>query len=268
MTEVVLYEASDGLATITLNRPERLNAMNREMVEALLQTVERAATDETVRVVLLTGAGRAFSAGGDRAEPMDDSIMRHGDHEIDASELRRVARTAELLHEMPKVTIAAINGACVGAGLALACAADLRVSSTSAVFATAFVPAALPGDFGGTWTLPRIVGDAKARELYLLGERFAAEEALHIGLVSRVVDPAELATEVDSIVARLLQSAPIALALAKANLNDAASLGFADLIEAEARRTVECVRSDDAAEARAAFGEGRPPVYDGARGSR
>ena len=262
----VLYDRAGSVATITLNRPDRLNAMNRALTEGRLGAVERAASDDGVRVVVLTGSGRAFSAGGDRFEDMADSLMNHGDDEADAAALRNVMRASGLLREMPKVTIAAINGPCAGAALALACAADLRFASTSAVFTTAFVSAALSGDFGGTWTLPRVVGDAKARELYLLAERIDAAEALRIGLISRVVEPAELAGVVEDVTRTLVATAPTALRLAKANLNDGAVLAFDDAMDREAARIVECLHSDDAAEARRAFREGRAPRYVAAGG--
>jgi 2-(1,2-epoxy-1,2-dihydrophenyl)acetyl-CoA isomerase len=159
--ELVLYEHEGSVATVTLNRPDQRNAMTADLLEAALSALESAAADDAIRVVIFTGAGLEAING---PPPLTSQTGR----------LRRFMRTSELLHDMPKITIAAINGACAGAGLAWACACDLRYASVSTVFNTAFLAAAVSGDFGGTWTLPRIVGSAKARELYLLAERFDA----------------------------------------------------------------------------------------------
>jgi 2-(1,2-epoxy-1,2-dihydrophenyl)acetyl-CoA isomerase len=178
--------------------------------------------------------------------------------------LRLATRTSELLHEMPKVTIAAINGACAGAGLAWACAADLRFCAESARFNTAFVNAGLSGDFGGTWTLPRIVGAAKARELYLLAEKFTAEDAERMGLVTRRLPDDQLIPEVHRVAARLAAMAPLALRQVKANLNDAARLPLDQLLDREGERMLRLGATDDAREAAAAFLEKRPPRFTGA----
>jgi 2-(1,2-epoxy-1,2-dihydrophenyl)acetyl-CoA isomerase len=263
MNDLVLYRAEVGIATVTLNRPDRLNTMTDALLEALLATLEKAADDEDVRVVILGGAGRAFCAGGDLAEGVGGGVGGAGGVESAVGNLRRYMRTAQLLHEMPKPTIAAIKGACAGAGLSLACAADLRYASTSAVFNTAFIGVGLSGDFGGTWTLTRIVGTARAREAYLLAERFGADEAERIGLVSKVVPDDALMDEVTGIAERLAAAAPIALRSIKANLNDALQLDFPAALEREAERHIRCGRTDDAREATNAFLEKRPPVFRG-----
>lgn len=263
MSDLVLYQTGDGVATVTLNRPDRLNTMTDALLEALLATLEKAADDEDVRVVILGGAGRAFCAGGDLAEGVGGGVGGGGAVESAVGNLRRYMRTAQLLHEMPKPTIAAIRGACAGAGLSLACAADLRYASTSAVFNTAFLGVGLSGDFGGTWTLTRIVGTARAREAYLLAERFGADEAERIGLVSKVVPEDALMDEVTGIAARLAAAAPIALRSIKANLNDALRLDFAAALDSEAERHIRSGRTDDAREATNAFLEKRPPVFRG-----
>ncbi|MGH7819702.1 MAG: enoyl-CoA hydratase/isomerase family protein, partial [Candidatus Binatia bacterium] len=138
MNETVLYDVQDQIATITLNRPDRLNTMNRALLDEALEAIEAVASDDGVRVVILTGAGRGFCAGGDLSAA---DALAGGPLESDIGRLRGYMRTSELLHEMPKVTIAAINGACAGAGLAWACAADLRYAAASAVFNTAFLTA-------------------------------------------------------------------------------------------------------------------------------
>ncbi|MFN2463520.1 MAG: enoyl-CoA hydratase-related protein [Candidatus Dormibacteria bacterium] len=261
-----LYTVDGAVATLRLNRPEQMNTMSEGMLEAVLEALEAAAGDDAVRVVVLTGNGRAFCAGGDlsrfaagtgRAVAGDATPVER------VSQLRRVMRTSELLHEMPKVTIAAINGACAGAGLAWACAADLRYCAASARFNTAFVNAGLSGDFGGTWTLPRIIGPGRARELYLLAEKFDAGEAERIGLVSRQFPDDALLAEVGAVAARLAAMAPLALRQVKANLNDALAVGFAELLDREAARMIELGATADAREAAAAFLEKRPPRFQG-----
>jgi 2-(1,2-epoxy-1,2-dihydrophenyl)acetyl-CoA isomerase len=218
-----------------------------------------------VRVVVITGSGKAFCAGGDltsfAAGGNGTGAARNAQGRVD--NLRRAMRTSQLMHEMPKVTIAAINGACAGAGLAWACATDLRYAATSARFNTAFMTAGLSGDFGGTWTLPRIVGPARARELYLLAEKFPAEEALRIGLVSKVFDDADLLPEVRRIATRVAGFAPLTVRAIKANLNDAERLSFPEMLDREAERHTRCALTEDSREAAAAFIEKREPVFHG-----
>jgi 2-(1,2-epoxy-1,2-dihydrophenyl)acetyl-CoA isomerase len=260
-TQDVIYEVADGVATITLNRPDSLNTMGGSLVADTALALQEAAEDDTVRAVILTGAGKGFCAGGDlrgmsgggEPPPLEESIARLRDH----------MRTSEQLHEMPKVTIAAINGACAGAGLAWACACDIRYAAESAKFNTAFMTAGLSGDFGGTWTLPRIVGPAKARELYLLAEKFDAAEALGIGLVSAVVPDGELLPFVRERAARIAGFAPLTLRAIKANLNDSEHLGFSEQLDHEADRHLRMSRTEDMREAARAFLEKRQPVFKG-----
>jgi 2-(1,2-epoxy-1,2-dihydrophenyl)acetyl-CoA isomerase len=265
-TDVVRYEVDGGVATVTLDRPDRLNTMNQHLLESVLAILEAAADDDSVRVVILTGAGRAFCAGGDlqamaagEAGGLAGGASTAG--RIDT--LRHAMRTSQLLREMPKATIAQINGACAGAGLAWASACDLRYCAESAVFNTAFITAGLSGDFGGTWTVPRIVGQAKAAELYLLAEKFGAAEAERIGLVTRSVPDGDLAGEVRKVASRLAGFAPLALAAVKANLNDSANSSFAAHLDREAERHIRCGLTEDAQEAAAAFLEKRAPVFHG-----
>ncbi|HZT64373.1 MAG TPA: enoyl-CoA hydratase-related protein [Acidimicrobiales bacterium] len=264
----VLYEVDGPVATITLNRPDRLNTMNHTLLEAALAALEEAAGDNRVRALILTGAGRAFCAGGDlqgmAAGGGSPGLAGGGRSvETDVGALRRHMRTSQLLREMPKLTIAAINGACAGAGLAWACAADVRYASNTAVFNTAFMTAGLSGDFGGTWNLPRIVGPAVARELYLTAEKFGADEAERIGLVSKVVAPDELMGVARAKAERAAGFAPLTFAAIKANLNDSADVSFSEMLDREAARHIRCGRTEDAREAAAAFLEKRQPVFKG-----
>jgi 2-(1,2-epoxy-1,2-dihydrophenyl)acetyl-CoA isomerase len=261
-TDLVLYKQEGAVATVTLNRPDRLNAMTAGLLDAALSTLEAAAADDAIRVLILTGAGRAFCVGGDLAAGLE-GINGPPPLTSQAGRLRRFMRTSELLHDMPKVTIAAINGPCAGAGLAWACACDLRYASASAVFNTAFLTAAVSGDFGGTWTLPRIVGSAKARELYLLSDRINAEEALRIGLVSRLLPHDELLPHIRQIADRIASFAPLALQRVKENLNDAERLSFHEHLEAEAARHAFCCATRDATEAAEAFIQKRAAAFQG-----
>ena len=264
MAELVLYEVNGPVATVTLNRPDSMNTMNPQLLREALLTLERVAGDEAVRVVILTGSGRAFCAGGDLA----NMAMAGADgtsHAVESmiDDLRHAMRTSQLLHEMPKVTIAAINGACAGAGLSWACATDLRYCAESARFNTAFMTAGLSGDFGGTWTLPRIVGPAKARELYLMAEKFSAAEAERMGLVSRCLPDGELMPEVLRVADRIAGFAPLTLRSIKANLNDSERVTFTEMLDLEADRHIRCGLTEDAREAAAAFLEKRQPQFQG-----
>ena len=266
MNDTVLYDVDGAIATVTLNRPDRMNTMNQELLDASLDALQRAADDDGVRVVIMTGNGRAFCAGGDlEAMAAGDVPGVDGGPAVAAriGMLRTAMRTSQLLRDMPKVTIAAVNGACAGAGLAWACACDLRYCAESAVFNTAFMTAGLSGDFGGTWTLQRIVGPAKARELYLLAEKFRAPEAERIGLVSRMVPDGELIGEVHHVAERIAGFAPLTMRAIKANLNDAATLSFGELLDREAERHIRCGLTEDAREAATAFLEKRAPRFVG-----
>ena len=240
--EAVISQLEDSVATIVLNRPEKLNAMNVELLQAMLRALEEAASNESVRAVIITGSGRAFSAGGDLDE--GDEAWGRPFWE-DVSKLRELMVASELLIQMPKVTIAAINGPCAGGALALACATDLRYSAMSAVFTTAFAKAGLTGDYGGTWTLPRVVGPAKARELYLLSERFDADEALRIGLVSKVLADDDLMPHVRSIAKQLTTAQPGVVSGIKQNLNDGLCLPLSQLLDREAERQVRAAKAPE-----------------------
>ncbi len=244
-----------------LNRPDALNALTADMAQELVEVLERAVGDPTVRVLVLSGAGRAFCAGGDLRQGVGGGVA--GGPPVGAQErrLRTLMRSAQLLHDAPVITIAAVNGACAGAGLSLALATDLRICSPTARFSTAFLAVGLSGDFGGTWLLPRVIGPARARELYLRPGPFGAEHALAIGLVSEVAD--EVGSRASDLAAELIGRPPVALRAIKQNLNDAEHLSFAELLDLEAARHTACSATEDAAEATAAFLHRRPPTFVG-----
>ena len=205
------------------------------------------AGDAAVRAVVLTGAGRGFCAGG------DVTSMTGGRSSGEPVDLRSIMEISELLHTMPAITVAAVNGPCAGAGLSFACACDLRYAARSAVFVSAFLRVGSSGDHGSAWMLTRAVGPAKARELLLLGDRVGAEEALRIGLVSAVLDDEALAAHVDAIAARLAAMPPTAARLMKQNLDDAVTLPLGPYLDAETERFAECSGSDEAVAAAKAF---------------
>ena len=259
----VLCDVQNGIATITLNRPNRLNAMGGEMLPEALKTIERVAADTGIKVVILTGSGKGFCVGGDLSEGAGGGFGGGEPIDTQIRQLREWMRSSQLLHEMPKITIAAINGACAGAGFSWACACDLRIAAEGAKFSTAFMNAGLTGDFGGTWTLPRLVGPAKARELYLLSEVFDSSEALRIGLVSHVTPKEELMSSVMAVSEKLARRAPTALQGIKANLNDSLRLSFSEALDREAERHQRAAQTKDAIEAARAFIEKREPKFIG-----
>ncbi|HET7737952.1 MAG TPA: enoyl-CoA hydratase/isomerase family protein, partial [Tepidiformaceae bacterium] len=201
MSETVLYEVRDGVAILTFNRPESLNAMNPEMLDWMPEVTRRAADDPDVRCVVVTGAGRAFSAGGDmkgRGQARPDESPA-ADLVSNGGRLRRQEEMSRLLFEMAKPTIAAVNGPAFGAGFSVALAADFRVVSEQARFGTAFARVGFSGDFGGTWMLQRMVGIARAKELYMLGTTLDARQAEAMGLATKVVPHEALMDEAMAI---------------------------------------------------------------------
>jgi 2-(1,2-epoxy-1,2-dihydrophenyl)acetyl-CoA isomerase len=244
-----------AVATVVLDRPDRLNALTGAMVVALRDALASLAVDESVRVVVLTGAGRGFCAGGDVHALAGEA----GESAPLTIPLREVMEVSELLHMMPQPTVAAINGPCAGAGMSFACACDLRYAARSAVFTTAFLRVGSSGDHGSAWVLTRAVGPAKARELLLLGPRLDAPDAARIGLVHAVLDDHELAPHVAAVAASLAGAVPDALRNLKANLVDAVRLPFGEYLDREAERFQATMASAGARDAARAFLDRRPP---------
>jgi 2-(1,2-epoxy-1,2-dihydrophenyl)acetyl-CoA isomerase len=241
-------ERDGAVVTVTLNRPERLNALDLEHVLALRDELRALANDDRVRAVVLTGAGRGFCAGGDVT-----SMTGEGGGSSEPVDLRGIMEVAELLHGMPAFTVAAVNGPCAGAGLSWACACDLRYAARSAVFVSAFLGVGSSGDHGSAWVLTRAVGPAKARELLFLGERVDADEAHSIGLVSGVLDDDALRDHVDAIAARLAGMPPHAARAMKENLDDALALPLGAYLDAETTRFAEQSGSPESVAAAKAF---------------
>ncbi len=254
MPETIVVAKDDERATITLNRPEARNGITALMLDELYDALEALKADESLRVVVLTGAGKDFCPGADvkayaaGAGGKSNPLTFH---------------VTSLLHELPAVTVCAIRGACAGAGIGWAAACDLRVASETAKFNTAFLDVALSGDMGGSWLLPRILGQAKAKELYFLPGRFDAAEALRIGLVSRAWADAEFDAELEALIARLAGSAPVALRSMKANFNDAETMSLREFVTLETKRHQASGATQDSKEAFKAFVEKRKPVFTG-----
>ncbi|HQR03231.1 MAG: enoyl-CoA hydratase/isomerase family protein [Proteobacteria bacterium] len=231
-SESILLNHRQGIATLTLNRPQARNALDVAMLENLPLLLEQIAADSTVRAVVITGAGtQAFCAGGD-ISGMDQAHPLAGD--ALAAQIARWARASVLLHTMPKPTLAVIDGVAAGAGMSLALACDLRLGTPRARFITAFARIGMSGDFGGSYFLTRLVGPARARELYLLSEAVGADAALALGLLNRLVPEEDLVGARDALLERLLAVPAEAIGHIKANLNLALEGDLARVISAEA----------------------------------
>ncbi len=263
MSQDLLEGRKDKVAVLTLNRPDRLNAMSPAMLDALLEALPRLAADPEVGVVVLTGAGRGFCAGGDVKAMAEGREFGGTTLEEKAQALRSRMEVSRWLHEMPKPTIAMVRGAAAGAGLSLALACDLRVAGDTARFATAFARVGYSGDFGGSWFLTQLVGTGKARELYFTTDIVDAREARELGMVNRVVPDARLEEETLALAARLARGPRIAYRYMKRNFNAAESGTLKDLLDLEAWHHTRCGMTEDHREAAKAFVEKREPVFRG-----
>jgi 2-(1,2-epoxy-1,2-dihydrophenyl)acetyl-CoA isomerase len=254
--ETIRFEAADGIGRLTLARPERMNAMTNRMVIETHRCLTEVAGRADVRVLVLSGEGRGFCPGAD--------LKHFAAGESDDTTEPVHFQVPLLLHRMPQITVAAINGMCAGAGFGWACACDLRFAARSATFSSAFLNVASAGDMAGPWTLPRLVGAAKARELYFLPEKFLAEDALAMGLVSAVFEDDAFAERIGGIAGRLGAASPHALRTMKRNFIDAERMDLETYIQTETERHMQVMAHDDAREAFRAFVEKRPPRF-GAR---
>lgn len=263
MTQELLSEARDGLLILTLNRPEARNAMTADMLAALVAALRAAADDTSVRAVVLTGADGAFCVGGDVKAFSKGAGMAASSEERTRA-LRDRMEASRLLHEMPKPTVAAMEGPAAGAGLSLAMACDFRVCATTSKLTTAFAKVGLSGDFGGTYLMTQILGAAKARELYLLSPLVMGAEALQIGLVSKTAEPGHVLDEALALARQLAQGPTATLGRMKANLNLAAGGGsLSDVLDLEAQNHTVSMETADHREAAKAFVEKRAPVFKG-----
>ncbi|QIP06380.1 enoyl-CoA hydratase [Bradyrhizobium symbiodeficiens] len=262
MNDMVLQKLEGGLLTITMNRPERKNALNPEMVAGLVEAARRAADDPEVRAVLFKGAGGSFCVGG------DVKSMAAGraplPFEVKMANLRRGMEVSRILHQMPKPVVAQLDGAAAGAGLSMALSCDLRIASESCKITTAFAKVGFSGDYGGTYFLTQLLGSARARELYLMSPVLTAKEAHAIGMVTKVVPDAEIETAAHELALSLAQGPSIALGFIKRNINNAEHLPLEDCFDGEAIHHTRCSDTEDHKEAAKAFVEKRKPSFKGA----
>ncbi|MGE0741761.1 MAG: enoyl-CoA hydratase/isomerase family protein [Hyphomonadaceae bacterium] len=252
----VLYDVRDGVATLTLNRPEKLNPINGRLSTALNKALDAAASSAEVRVILITGAGRAFSAGADVAVLRELSDDPHAPN----SGSGKLAY-GDLL-ALPKPVIAAVNGPCVGAAFGLACCADIRIAAESAFFTAPFVAYGLPAETGVAWLLPRLLGVGTALDLLLSGRRVTAAEALDLRLVSKVWPDAEFSARAHAYAAALARAgAPAAMASIKQQVYQSWAQSFA-AAEADAyQRVLASYEAGDFSESMAARAEKRAPAF-------
>jgi len=263
MTTDLLENVKDGVAVLTLNRPERLNAMSRPMLDALLEALPRLADDASVGVIVLTGAGRGFCAGGDVKAMAEGTELGGQTMEEKAQALRSRMEASRWLHELPKPTIAIMRGPAAGAGLSLAMACDMRIASDTVRLGTAFARVGYSGDFGGSYYLTQLVGTAKARELYFTADLLDAQEALGLGLVNRVVPDARLEEETMALASRLARGPRVAYRYMKRNMNAAESASLKDMLDLEAWHHTRTGMTEDHREAARAFVEKREPQFKG-----
>jgi 2-(1,2-epoxy-1,2-dihydrophenyl)acetyl-CoA isomerase len=260
--ECLLYESKDHVATLTLNRPDRLNALGGTLREDLTAGLTRAIDDPDVRAIVITGAGKGFCAGGDVKALQDNNAAGRARPLIE-----RVApsrdRTVLLMRDSPKPIIAAVNGAAAGAGMNLALACDMRLASSTARFSQAFVRRGLHPDWGGTYFLPRVVGMAKAAEMIFTGQIIDADEALRLGIVSAVHAPERLLSATYELAAKIAAGPPIAIRLARRALYRNQEADLQSSLEFETFAQNICSETEDAREGIRAFVEKREPTFSG-----
>jgi 2-(1,2-epoxy-1,2-dihydrophenyl)acetyl-CoA isomerase len=258
----LIYEVEENIATLTMNRPERLNALGDTLRTDLHEAITTASGDPNVRAIILTGAGRGFCSGGD-VKAMNEAKQRQASSPM----MDKIAPSRDLtvlaMRDAPKPIIAAINGPAAGAGMNIALGCDIRIASSTARFGETFVKRGLHVDWGGTYFLPRIVGMAKACELIFTGDIIDAEEALALGMVSQVVEPEALMDTVRALARRIAAGPPIAIRLAKRALYHNQECDLRAALEYETYAQNICRETEDASEGIRAFVEKRLPNFKG-----
>lgn len=255
----IIYDRDGAVARILFNRPHARNSLTDQTSAEFSDAVARTAADPSVRVLLIRGNGKDFCPGADVKAYHHDPAVQAGHDAAKPEDFR----SSILLHEMPAVTVAAIQGGCAGAGFGYACACDIRVADGSARFNTAFLDVGVAGDMGVPWSLPRLIGAARARDLSFLPRKFDAEEAHAIGLLARLFADERFDEEVEGVVARLAAMAPLAIRALKANYLAAERMPLADYVALETERHLKLFGTEDRIEAFAAFAEKRPGRFQG-----
>ena len=260
--EAILFDVADHIGTITLNRPDRLNALNNEMRLELHQAIVDCASRDDVRVIVITGAGRGFCSGGDVKAMNERNNAGTGTH---LEEKMAPARDQAVLamRDSPKPIIAAVNGAAAGAGMNIALACDIRIASNNAKFGQTFAKRGLHPDWGGTYFLPRVVGMSKACELIFTGKMIDAQEALRLGIVSDLVEPDELMNAVRTLAGEIAAGPPIAIRLARRAMYRNMDCELREALEFETHAQNICRESEDSKEGVKAFVEKRSPEFKG-----
>ena len=256
--QAVLYSVENEIATITLNRPASLNSMNEDLVNELASALQMAEAANSVRVIVLTGNGRAFCAGGDLAHlaTLKDAVMAK-------TFITKVGKLVEKMMSLPKPIIAMVNGVAAGAGFNLALACDILYCAKSARFAQSFVKVGLVPDCGGMYLLPRIVGLHKAKELMFTADMIDSATAEKLGLINKVIEDDALKRETYQFAETLKNSAPIAIQFMKSTLNNFDTLTLQNLLKHEAALQTLCMQTTDYQEGLHAFKEKRPPKFTG-----
>ena len=263
MSNDLIVEKNNQTLKLTMNRPERRNALSDDMLNKMLEELNKASFDNSIRAILLTGSENAFCAGGDvkdmasRAEDANKNVQQR------TRDLRRVMETARLLHQITTPTIALIPGPAAGAGFSLALACDIRIASESAKLTTAFAKVGFPGDFGGSYFLTQMIGTAKARELYYLSEVLSADKALEIGIVNKVIPDNKFFEESDKIVNQIATGPSIAYRYMKTNMNIAELGDLNQSLDNEAMHQTLCRFTEDHQNATKAFVEKKKPLFTG-----
>jgi 2-(1,2-epoxy-1,2-dihydrophenyl)acetyl-CoA isomerase len=261
LKSLVLEEREDAIVTIRLNRPDKLNALNIELGEALVHAILRTVEDRSVRCVVVTAAGRAFCAGGD-IEFLREIRQRKAADELEPL-LRAGKEIVMAMATMPKIVITAVNGPAAGGGMNLALAGDIRIASDQAKFAESFVQIGLFPDFGGTYLLPRIVGPTRASELFYTAQMLSADEALKLGIVSRVIPQGEFEAETKKLAQTMATSASMSHRDVKHRMSSEYRKELEAALEEEIRLQLHCFESEDCLEGLNAFAEKRKPNFKG-----
>jgi 2-(1,2-epoxy-1,2-dihydrophenyl)acetyl-CoA isomerase len=260
MTDEIIIDVQDKVGTLTFNRPDKLNALSPDLLTGSIETLRKWSMDPDIGAIVVTGTGRAFCAGG------DVSMMARSQEltlEQDIDRLRQAQDLSWVLYNMPKVTIAAVNGFAMGAGLGVCLACDLRIASETAKFGTAYAKVGFGGDFGTTWLLTRYAGAPKAKELFFLPDVIDAAEAHRLGLINQIAPVESLMSRAQEIAGRIAHGPLVSYRYMKSNINASLSVDFRAMLDREAETHLRCGRTDDHKEGVRAFLEKREPKFTG-----